>query len=615
MASIPQRSAPSFERFAAIRLFGTVGYSPDGRWLAYLANTSGQHNLWRLPVGGGFARQLTAFDERRVTDFAWHPSGERIAFAADRHGDEMHQIFVVDVDPESGRADWPVQITDDPDVQYGLAGWTPDGDRIVASGNDREPTEVDAFLLDPATGDKRRLMTGGLYYAVEVSPDGRWLVVLDVRGNTDQDLHLVDLDSGEATLCTAHEGNEIYWPGPWLRDSSGFYLRTNAGREFAALAVYRLEDRAWRTVHAPDRDVEDVVVSRDGRVAVAAENVDGASRVVAYDLTRGEDVRTPDLGLGVIAQLALHPTGERAALVLARPTEAANLVEIDLALDDAAPDPLPPRALEQSMLGGIDPARLAIPEPIRYPSFDRDIPAWLYRPEGEGPHPMVLSIHGGPEDQERPGYAYTGLYQFLLSRGIGVLAPNIRGSYGYGITYQELIHRDWGGGELRDIEHAALWLRAQPWVDDARVAVFGGSFGGFATLSALTRLPDYWALGVDIVGPSNLVTLVETVPPHWRSLMDDMIGSPTEDRALLEERSPITYVDRIRAPLLILQGANDPRVPQAESDQMVERMRANGLEVEYYVDPEGGHGAANREGTVRWMAMVADYLERGLVGD
>jgi dipeptidyl aminopeptidase/acylaminoacyl peptidase len=267
------------------------------------------------------------------------------------------------------------------------------------------------------------------------------------------------------------------------------------------------------------------------------------------------------------------------------------------------------------MLGGIDLADMVDPELVYYETFDgKQIPAWLYKPKMAADNfPVLLSIHGGPEAQERPTYNYAGLYQYLLNRGIAVLAPNIRGSSGFGITYQTLIHRDWGGGELKDIEHAAKYLQSLDWVDNERIGVFGGSFGGFATLSAVTRLPDYWAVAVDVVGPSNLVTFVNSVPEHWKPIMKKWIGDAEEDFDMLMERSPITYVNQIKAPLLVVQGANDPRVVQAESDQMVEAMRENGIDVEYYVDPEEGHGAARTKNRNKWMRMIAEYLENHLV--
>lgn len=193
-----------------------------------------------------------------------------------------------------------------------------------------------------------------------------------------------------------------------------------------------------------------------------------------------------------------------------------------------------------------------------------------------------------------------------------MLAPKIRGSTGYGKSYQLLIHRDWGGGELRDIEASAHYLQRLEWVDPRRLAIHGGSFGGFATLSAMTRLPQYWACGVDIVGPSNLVTFVRAVPPYWRHMTTRWVGDPDQDREVLMERSPITYVYNLSAPLMILQGARDPRVVKAESDQMVERLRALGREVKYHVFEDEGHGFTKRANQMRAYRLISDFLFRHL---
>ncbi len=589
-------SQPSFEQFAAIRLIGSVKYSPDGTEMAYTANTTGFHNIWVMPAGGGFARQVTTFQNSRVTDFHWSPDGRQLAFTADNHGDEMDQVFVIDA-----QGGWPVQLTDAEAVQYGISGWTPDGRKLVVTGNDREPTEMDPQLIDVATGEVDRLMTGGQYYAGEVSPDGRHLTIVEFLGNTNQRLHLLDLETREARLLTRHEGEANFPPMAWALDSSGFYLLSNLNREFMALGFYSLEKDDWSYIHAPDREVEGFRLSRDGRTTVAAINLDGASGLQAYDMETGSEIPVRELPSGEITSLSLHPSERRVAMVFARSGEAANIYELDIETGEL-------QAREQSMLGGIPAQQMIEPELVHFPSFDRDVPAWLFRPRGDGPFPVVVSIHGGPEAQERPSYAYSGLYQYLLSRGIGILAPNIRGSTGYGLSYQRLIYRDWGGAELEDIRHAAEYLRTLDWVAPDRLGVFGGSFGGFATLSALSRLPEYWAAGVDVVGPSNLITFVASVPPHWRSVLKEWVGDAEEDRDLLIERSPITYVDNIRAPLLVIQGANDPRVVQAESDQMVERLRELGREVEYYVDEESGHGPASREAGLKWWRMTGDFL-------
>jgi dipeptidyl aminopeptidase/acylaminoacyl peptidase len=276
------------------------------------------------------------------------------------------------------------------------------------------------------------------------------------------------------------------------------------------------------------------------------------------------------------------------------------------------------RQLSQAFLGGVPEAEMVEPELTRYPSFDgRQIPGFLYQPRDLAPGeriPVVLSIHGGPEAQELPGYAYNGFYQYLLSRGIGILATNIRGSTGYGKSYQKLIHRDWGGAELKDLEQAALYLRGLEWVDPDRIGVFGGSFGGFATLSCVTRLPDYWAAAVDIVGPSNLITFVKAVPPHWRRFMKQWVGDPEEDAEMLRQRSPISYVDNVQTPLLVIQGANDPRVVKGESDQMVERLRELGRTVEYMVFEDEGHGFTKTSNWLKALGASADWLVGHLDG-
>ncbi len=589
----------TFEQFAATRSFGTLAYNPGGERLFYIADTTGQRNLWSLPAGGGFPQQLTSFADERVTDFSVSPDGRQLALLADRHGDEMTQVWRL---PASGG--WPERLTDVPKVQFTLGEWL-DAERVVVTANDREPSEQHPQLLDITTGERRRLLTGGLFYGTTASPDGNYILVLEVLGNTNQNLYVYDVHTGRKVLATPHEGEAIYSPGPWTED--GFYLLTNESREFTGLAFYGLAEGGWSYTFTPDYDVEKVVLSRDKRLLVAVVNEAGASQLHAFDVEQDRELALPRLPYGVVEQLDVHPSGGKIALLLGTATESDNIFELDLATGEL-------RAREQSMLGGIKKGDLLEPELISYASFDQDIPAWLYRPKSSaGRVPVVLSIHGGPEAQERPDYAYNGLYQYLLSRGIGVLAPNIRGSTGYGISYQKLIHRDWGGGELEDVRHAAEYLKTLAWVDPTRIAVFGGSFGGFATLSALTRLPEYWATGVDLVGPANLVTFVESVPPFWRSIMREWVGDAEADREFLRERSPITHLDGIRAPLLVMQGANDPRVVQAESDQMVAALRGRNHDVTYYVDEKGGHGPSSREDGVRWMKMIAEYLEAKLL--
>lgn len=357
-------------------------------------------------------------------------------------------------------------------------------------------------------------------------------------------------------------------------------------------------------METPEATIEHVAASGDGRYLAWVANDEGFSRLHVRDLTTSQPLSLPELPMGVIGTMALSATGGKLAMRLSQPTLPTAIYVLDLEQSKL-------KRLTEGFLGGIDEAHLIAPELIRYPTHDdREIPAWLYKPARDGPFPVVLSIHGGPEWQERATYA--ALYQYLLSRGIGIMAPNVRGSTGYGKSYQKLIHHDWGGDELGDFKAAAEHLQGLDWVDADRLGVYGGSFGGFATLSCVSRLPEYWAAAVDIVGPSNLVTFAKAVPPTWRRFMAKWVGDPETEVDFLMERSPITYVDQITAPLFVIQGANDPRVVKGESDQIVERLRERGVEVRYDVYEDEGHGFTRRENELKAMGDTARFFEERL---
>ena len=606
-AARPAPDPMPFARFAATRRYQpTLAFSPDGAEIAYVTNTSGQFNLWRQPAAGGEPRQLTGFVDHAVRQVAWSPDGATLLFTADHQGGEQHQLYHI-----PARGGWPEPLTDLPNVQHFLGDdpWSPDGCTIAYAGNDRVPTDQDVILRDIDGGEVGRppLASSGLYGSVAWSPDGALLTVVEDRSNSDNDVHLLAVADGSARLLTAHDGDARYLPGPWAADGSGFYLTTDEGREFLGLAFQDVGTGARRWLETPDWDIEHLAASPDGRFLAWTVNDDGTSRLHVRDLAGGDLLDLPPIPAGVIDVLAAAPAGGTLAFLLSRPDHPVEVYALDLLA----------RRLTQltlGFLGSLPAGDLIRPDLIRYPTFDgREIPAWLYRPRGDGPFPAVLSIHGGPEYQERAGYA--ALYQFLLSRGIAVLAPNIRGSTGYGASYQRLIHRDWGGGDLKDFHAAARFLQGLPWVDPARLGVFGGSYGGFAVLSCVSRLPDLWAAAVDIVGPSNLVTFAKAVPPTWRRFMAEWVGDPESEVEFLMARSPITYADQITTPLFVIQGANDPRVVRAESDQIVARLRERGVPVRYDVYPDEGHGFTKRANELRATGDTAAFFVEHLLGD
>lgn len=599
------------EQFFAVRRFSSaLAFTADGSQLLFASNMSGQFNLWRVPVEGGWPDQLTSFAEETVRGLGVSPVDGRILFCADHDGDEFHQMYLLD--PERG---WPEKITDEPQVQHyvGSAAWAPDGTRFAYAANARKPTDMEVWVRDLESGETRPVFGEGMFaFPGTFSPDGTKLLALDFRNNSDTSIHLVDLETGDTRELTPHEDEGIFVSGPWARDGSGFYLISDAESEFHGLAFYDLASDTTRWVEEPTMDVDDVSMSADGRVLGWIVNDQGYDRLRLRDLETGEDLPEADLPsggrphlTGAEPPLALSPDGSRAAVISASPRRPPEAWVVETATGKSRP-------VTDSRLGGLREDDLVDAELVTYTSFDgREIPAWLYRPNVDGKVPVVLSIHGGPEAQERP--VYQPLYQYLLSRGIGVLATNIRGSTGYGKTYQRLVQRDWGGGDMQDWEHAAKWLREQDWVDGDRLGVYGGSYGGFAVLTCVTRLPDYWAAAVDIFGPSNLVTFAKAVPPTWKRFIARFVGDPETEADFLMERSPITYVDNVRAPLLVIQGATDPRVVKGESDQLVDKLESLGREVEYVVFDDEGHGFTKRANELKAYGLAAAWLERHLL--
>ncbi len=604
----------SFEQFAAVRRHVGLTFSPDGQQIAYTNNVSGQFNVWRQPVhpapsGEPLAPvQLTDLVEDVARTVAWSPDGKQILTTVDHHGDENFQLCLV----RAGEG-WLFPITSEPQSRHEVPAhpFSPDSTRLIYGSNGRNPADFDVLMRDLDTNAETSLLAGDAnYFPVSWSPDGRRVIAAQLYSNTNIDVWLCDLETGESRNLTAHEGEERWNPGPWTEDGQSIYMLADRGREFMGLGTLNLRTGDLTWLETPDWDVLEVETSPDGRYLAWTVNVDGYSKLHVRDLSSGATRTFGDLPQGVYASLSFSPTEAVLAFYIGRGVAPGDIYLLDVETGRHW-------RLTRSFVGGVPESEMVEPELVRFPSFDgREIPAFVYRPRGasaDRPVPVVLSIHGGPEAQELPSYNYYGLYQYLLSRGIGILAPNIRGSTGYGISYQKLIHRDFGGDELKDLECAARYLRNLDWVDPARLGVFGGSFGGFATLSCLTRLPQYWAAGVDIVGPSNLITFARAVPEFWKRMMRDWVGDPDEDADMLRERSPITHVENIRAPLLILQGARDPRVVKAESDQMVERLRALGRTVEYLVFEDEGHGFAKITNVLKAYRTTADWLEKYLL--
>jgi dipeptidyl aminopeptidase/acylaminoacyl peptidase len=400
--------------------------------------------------------------------------------------------------------------------------------------------------------------------------------------------------------------------GPWSPDGQGFYIVTDLNREYAGLALYDIDKSELEWILTPEHDIESVDSSKDGKVLAWTENVNGYSNI-CIKKTRNEEIQeVSELSkVGVIEALKISPDGKRIGVIMTTPKSPSNIYIIDV--ESKKVD-----RLTQSLLGNIPDRKMIQPELIRYKSFDGlEIQAFIYKPRNLGNRRVgaILSVHGGPTAQEGPTYAYAGLYQYLANNGLAVIAPNFRGSTGYGKSFERKIYHDWGGDELKDLEYAIKWLISQNWIDADRIGVFGASFGGFASLSCISRLPNYnWKAAVDFFGPSNLVTFAKAVPEHWKRFMGQLVGDPETEESFLKERSPITYVNNIDGTinLLIIQGANDPRVVKNESDQIVERLRKKGTCVDYMVFDDEGHGFTKYSNLIMALKKSAEFLTNKL---
>jgi dipeptidyl aminopeptidase/acylaminoacyl peptidase len=595
LASVPHTT----RRFACR---SALALSPDGRTLAVVSDQgAGTYEAWTLPATGGSAQRAVTVPEHAVRSLCWSASGELLA-AADRGGTELHQLYV-------RHPDGPVAaVSVDPagKVQR-LLSWnaaSPDGRRVAFSSNARAATDMDIVVADLDTGSERQLVTGAAWHvAGGWSPDGAHLLVMRVLDNTNQELHIVDPRTGEARDIAQHEDDVQHIPAGWLGDGRVLEI-TDQDSEHLWLAALDPKDGRRDTVDHPKWDVELAVSSADGRVQIWSVNEDGYSRL-RWRKEAGK-VQERDLR-GVCEDLVLSADGTRAAFARISATEPWQVWTLDIATGEARV------ALTSTF--GVPSAELVEPELLRIPAADGDIPCFVYRPRGaRGPVPAVLYPHGGPEGQSRPAFAaHLTHLAAIVHRGMALVVPNIHGSTGYGRAWQVAIHKDWGGIDLRDLRAVSDWMTKQRDFDQKRLAVYGGSYGGFATLTCVTRIPELWRCGVDVFGVANLITMLENAQPNWRRFLARWIGDVERDREMLTQRSPITHIENVRCPMLILQGENDPRVPKEESDQVVERLRALGRRVEYVVYPGEGHGFTKRANAEDAYGRIVDFLTKQLL--
>jgi dipeptidyl aminopeptidase/acylaminoacyl peptidase len=604
---IPKELVQRLRRYQNARSATFSGWTADGRLMVStrFGNTSQLH-LVDQPMGA--RRQITFFDEP-VSRGSWSPTGARkgVAYIRDVGGDENYQLEYLD--PAVADA---VRLTDGRG-RANAGAWSPDGTKYAFQWTARNGVVTDVYVDDPTDEAPPELVFEAPevgWHAVDWSPDGKSLLLIHFVSVNESYLWAYDLAT-RAKREIEPAKDKAARGGYFSRDGQGVYITSDLGTEFRTLRYVDLA--SGKVTPLTDHlkwEVEDFVLSRDGRYLAYVVNEDGASRLGVMDLAQKADLIPPELPFGVIGSIGFDPAGKRLAFGLQTPTAPSDVWVWTLADGGLA-------RWTESEIGPIDAKTLVSPTLVHYPTFDevkgkpREIPAWVYKPAGPGPHPVLVSIHGGPEGQARPVFS-ANVQQWAAELGYAVILPNVRGSAGYGKTYVALDNGMKREDSVRDIGALLDWIATQPGLDPKRVVLYGGSYGGYMVLSSMTHYNDRLRGAVDIVGISNFVTFLESTAEYRRDLRRPEYGDERDPkmREFLQRISPLNNAGRINKPMLIVQGQNDPRVPVTESEQMVAKIRANGGEVWYLVGLNEGHGFDKRDNIDYYQWAVAMFLEK-----
>jgi dipeptidyl aminopeptidase/acylaminoacyl peptidase len=587
---------PSLIRILDARGASRVAISPDAGTLYYVTDITGTMQLWSVAVAGGVPRRLS-YEADRVGAYSVSPDGTKIAYGADEGGDERWALWVMNADGTGAH-----RVSAAPERIHHVVGWTPDGRAVLVFANLRDERYFDLYEFSEEGGPtKSRFQHDGTGFHATALRDGR-VVVATNRARGDQNhLWLVDHD-GSTKRLTPETPSALHDAAHAFDD--GIVVLSDRDRDKPALAQIGL-DGSFRYLVAPDRVIDDLDVA--GAQVAYAVNVDGRSEIRLR--SDGKDVAVSGLPPGDLAtdlignSLAVASDGT-VAIAWAR-FDAPSAVYV------AAPG-RPAEVVVPPQMAGLSPEGLPEDELVSWRSFDgRTIPGFLLRPRGapKGPRPTVVQVHGGPEGQARP--LWNPLTVALVGAGFNVLQPNVRGSSGYGRTYMSLDDVRLRMDSVRDLDAAAAWLAASGVAPADRVGVIGGSYGGFMTLAAITFCAERrWAAAVDIVGIASFKTFFARTAPWRRPLRSAEYGDPEKDADFLESISPLNFIDRIEAPLMVIHGANDPRVPVQEAEQIVSTLRARGREVDYLRYEDEGHGLAKAKNRADAWPKVVRFFQR-----
>jgi dipeptidyl aminopeptidase/acylaminoacyl peptidase len=589
MAKICSATSPSF--------------SPDGKTIAYVSNIGGVPQVWTVDAAGGYPQLVTAFDDG-ISFVEWSPDGKWLAFTLAPGGGMNTQVYLVRPDGTGVK-----RLTDGGKETNGLGPWSRDGSLLVTTSNRRSGSAIDPYLYDVAAGTSRMVLENkGIGGFDDLSRDKTRGLLNRLVNRGDNNLYVVDLATGRETLITPHSGPGSF-DGAFAPDGRSVYLSTNAGRDLDVFARLELASdgapgKSTILAERPDAELQSFTLDDAGAVAALVWNVAGKSDLELLDLKTGKSILHPTLPAEIAFGLDFSKDGKSLAMVLSGAATPSDIWVMDVASGSF-------RQVTKSPHAGVDLSKLVRPELIRFKAHDGlELSGWFYRPaNAAAPFPAVLSFHGGPEGQDRP--FFNSQYQALLSRGIAVFAPNVRGSSGFGKKFVNLDNgalRFEGVKDIKDCVDAAVKAGADP----KRIGIMGGSYGGYMVMAGLTEYPDLFAAGADLFGVVNFETFFKNTEPWMAAISTVEYGNPETEEELLRRLSPIYKVDKVTAPTIVLHGANDTNVPVVEAEQVVDSLKKRNIAVEYVLFPDEGHGWRKTPNRIKSAVAVTKWFEKYL---
>jgi dipeptidyl aminopeptidase/acylaminoacyl peptidase len=610
---IPSALAERMTQFQNTRSAGIADWLPSGKGMLISTRFAETPQIHLVEKPGGARQQITFFNEP-VSGGSMCPDAGRNAFlfTKDVGGNENYQIFYYDLDKGSHR-----MLTDGQSRNSG-GRWNNQGDHFVYTSTKRNGRDNDLYIADIKAPENAEMLleTKGSWYAADWSPDDRYLSVGNYISINESYLHILDTKTKSLTAVTIGKGKEKYTMGggAWAADGQGIFIISDEGSEFNTLRFYDIKSKKARNISANIQwDVENFDLSSDRQHAAFVTNENGMSKLYLLDPATLQYKAVDQLPVGQLGNLKWHPSEPKLAFSISTAQTSGDVFVLDTRNGDL-------ERWTYSEVGGLKTDAFISPTLIEFNTFDKDgkkprkIPAFYYKPSGKGPFPVVINIHGGPEGQFTPSFSPTTQF-YLNEMGIAVIAPNVRGSAGYGKTYLQLDNGFKREDSVKDIGALLDWIAQQPDLDASRVAVLGGSYGGYMVLASMCHYNDRLKCGVDVVGISNFVTFLENTQDYRRDLRRVEYGDERDPkmRDFLNKISPTTNVNKISKPLFIVQGLNDPRVPASEAEQMLKAVRGNGSEAWYLLAKDEGHGFRKKGNRDFYTNAVVLFLGQHLL--